>query len=109
MLELNNENFEQKVLNYTEKPVLIDFWGEKCEKCLQLMPEYEKLAEKYMEQVSFCSLNTTAYRKLAIGQRVLGLPTFIFYINGEKKEVLTPNKINSISDIEQIITEYLNA
>lgn len=106
MLELNQENFEAEVLNYNEKPVIIDFWGEKCERCRQLMPGMKELEKKYQSSIKFCELNTTEYRKLAIKERVLGLPTMIIYINGEKKEVLTPNKISSIEDVEKLIADY---
>ena len=30
MVELNKENFEAEVTNYTEKPVFVDYWGDKC-------------------------------------------------------------------------------
>ena len=38
MLELNKDNFEAEVTNYTEKPVFVDFWGDKCEICIEMMP-----------------------------------------------------------------------
>lgn len=106
MLEVNKENFEQEVANYTEKPVFVDFWGDKCERCLQLMPEVHGLAEKYGDKIKFCSLNTSQNRRLAIAQKVLGLPAMIMYVNGEKAEVLTPDKINSITDIEEMVKRF---
>ena len=53
MLEVNKENFEAEVTNYKEKPVFVDFWGDKCEVCKQLMPDVHKLEEKYGEQIKF--------------------------------------------------------
>lgn len=106
MLKLNQENFETEVLNYNEKPVFVDFWGEKCERCHELMPEVEELEKKFINSIKFCELNTTEFRKLAIKERVLGLPTMIIYVNGEKKEVLTPNKIASIEDVQRLIDAY---
>lgn len=106
MLEVNKENFEAEVTNYKEKPVFVDFWGDKCEVCKQLMPDVHKLEEKYGDQIKFCSLNTSQNRRLAIAQRVLGLPTMIMYVNGEKSEVLTPDKISSIADIEAMVKKF---
>ncbi|SKA73076.1 thioredoxin 1 [Clostridium sp. USBA 49] len=103
MIELNNENFESEVINYKEKPVFVDFWGDKCEICKNLMPEVHKLEEKYKDKIKFASLNTSAFGKLAISQRVLGLPTMIIYKNGEKYKTITPDKINSIKDVENFI------
>lgn len=106
MLEVNKENFEAEVTNYKEKPVFVDFWGDKCEVCKQLMPDVHKLEEKYGDKIKFCSLNTSQNRRLAIAQRVLGLPTMIMYVNGEKSEVLTPDKISSIVDIEAMVKRF---
>ena len=83
MIELNKENFEQEVMN-AEGPVIVDFWGTKCEPCKALMPDVERLAEQYKDKIKFCKLNTAENRRLAISQRVMGLPTFIVYKNGEK-------------------------
>lgn len=106
MIELNKENFDTEVTEYKEKPVFVDFWGDKCETCLQLMPQIKSLEEKYSDKIKFASLNINANRRLAISQRVLGLPTMVIYMDGEKKETLTPDKITSIDDVEAIIKKY---
>jgi len=105
MLELNKDNFEIEVKAYDEKPVFIDFWGEKCEACIALMPEVHKLEEKFGDKIKFCSLNTSQNRRLAIGQKVLGLPTVAVYKNGEKVETLTPDKV-SVESIENMLKKY---
>lgn len=106
MLEVNKDNFEAEVLNFAEKPVFVDYWGDKCQKCIELMPDVHKLEEKYGDKVKFCSLNTSQNRRLAIAQKVLGLPTMIVYVNGERAEVLTPDKINTVEDIENMIKRF---
>ena len=105
MIELNKENFEEEVVNCSEKPVFIDFWGDKCEVCIEMMPDIHKLSEKYNDKIKFCSLNTSQNRRLAISQKVLGLPTMAIYKDGEKVEQLTPDKV-SISSIEDLIKKY---
>jgi thioredoxin 1 len=103
MIELNKDNFDEEVLNYTEKPVFVDFWGDKCEICKELMPGVHELEHKYEDKIKFTSLNITNARRLAIGQRVLGLPTMIIYKNGEKLSTVTPDKISTIDDVESFI------
>lgn len=105
MIELNKDNFEVEVTNYKERPVFIDFWGDKCETCIALMPDVHKLEEKYGDRVKFCGLNTSQNRRLAISQKVLGLPTMAIYKNGEKVETLTPDKV-SIDSIEEMLKKY---
>ncbi|WP_407313543.1 thioredoxin family protein [Desulfosporosinus sp. SB140] len=82
MLVLTKENFEKEVLK-ADGLVLVDFWSEKCESCKALMPRVHELAEKYKEIAKFCSLDTNGNKRLAMSQKVLGLPTILFYRNGE--------------------------
>ncbi|MDV3427970.1 MAG: thioredoxin family protein [Bacillota bacterium] len=103
MIELNKENFDAEVVKYSEKPVFVDFWGDKCEICKELMPGVHGLEEKYGDKIKFASLNISSARRLAIAQRVLGLPTMIIYKNGEKADTITADKITSLNDVENFI------
>ena len=47
------------------------------------MPGVHGLEEKYADKIKFASLNIGGARRVAIGQKVLGLPTMIIYKNGE--------------------------
>jgi thioredoxin 1 len=88
MLVLDKANFNAEVLE-GEGWVLVDFWSPKCEPCKALKPHVEALAEKYGEQMKFCGLDITKARRVAIGQKVMGLPVVAFYLCGEKKAELT--------------------
>lgn len=83
MVELTKENFDSEVLQ-AEGVVFVDFWGDTCEPCLALMPEVHAFAEKNEGRAKFCSLNTNGNKRLAIAQKVMGLPTLVFYKGGEK-------------------------
>lgn len=98
MLEVSKENFEQEVLA-AEQTVLVDWWGPKCEHCLELMPDMENLAAKYQGQMKFCSVNVSGNRRLAISYQVLGLPAILFFKNGEKIDEISGQDI-TIDDIE---------
>lgn len=104
MIELTKENFEEEVLK-SEKPVFVDFWGDKCEICKQLMPGVHSLEEKFGDKIKFAGLNISTARRLAIAQRVLGLPTMIIYKGGEKASTITPDKISSLEDVDGFIKE----
>lgn len=105
MLQLDKTNFEQEVLK-AEGVVLVDFWGETCDNCLELMPHVEKLAEQYGEQVKFAKLNIKGNRRLAMSQKVMGLPSIVFYENGEKKEQLGGEGLTA-EQIEEAIKTYV--
>lgn len=83
MLELTKETFEAEVLQ-SEETVLVDFYGDGCVPCQALMPHVHALAETYGDKMKFTALNTTKARRLAIGQKILGLPVIAIYKGGEK-------------------------
>jgi len=104
LLELTKENFEAEVIR-AKKLVIVDFWSPGCAECLALMPHMEKLAEKYEGQVKFCKLNTVEERKTAIGQKVLGIPTLLFFKNGARVAQFCKNI--DLGEVEAKIREYL--
>lgn len=82
LIAITKDNYEQEV-KQSALPVLLDFWGPKCVPCMGLMPTVEELAEVYDGKIKFCKVNTAENRRLAIQLRVMSLPTFQFYKNGE--------------------------
>jgi len=105
MIAVDKNTFEEEVLK-AEGFVLVDYWSDGCEPCKALMPDVEALAEKYEGKVKFCKLNTTKARRLAISQRVLGLPTIALYKDGEKISEVTKDDANK-ANIEAMIEKYL--
>ncbi len=91
MLELDKKNFEEEVLK-AEGKVLVDFWGTTCEPCKALMPKIMEFEEKYGDKIKFTKLNISGARRLAISQKVLGLPTITIYSGGEKVQELTKDQ-----------------
>ena len=104
MIEVNKDNFENEVLQ-ASGVVMVDWWGPKCERCLELMPHVEELASKYRGQIKFCSVDTSGNRRLAIGQKVLGLPAILFYKDGQKIDEISGQEI-APEDIEAKLKHY---
>ncbi|MFI3207808.1 MAG: thioredoxin family protein [Eubacteriales bacterium] len=105
MLELTKETFAAEVLE-AEGYVFVDYYGDGCVPCQALMPVVHGFAETYGDGMKFTALNTTKARRLAIGQKILGLPVMAIYKGGEKveevvKEDATPEAI------EAMIKKYL--
>ena len=104
MVELDRKNFEEEVTNH-EGYVLVDFWGPTCEPCKALMPHVHKLAEEYGDKIKFCSLDITKARRVAIGQKVMGLPALIIYKDGEQVERVAEAEATA-SAVEEMIKKY---
>ena len=105
MLEVDKNTFEAEVLQ-AEGKVLVDYYGDGCVPCAALMPHVHGFAEVYGDKIKFCALNTTKARRLAISQKILGLPVIAIYRNGEMidsrvKEEATPESV------EEMIKKYV--
>jgi len=105
MLELTKDNFQEEVLD-AQGLVLVDYWSDGCEPCKALMPDVEALAADYDGKVVFGKLNTMKARRLAISQRVLGLPTIILYKDGEKVGEVTKDDANK-EGIKNLIEAHI--
>ena len=100
MLEVDKNTFEAEVLQAPGK-VVVDFYGDGFVPCADLMPHVHEFAEKYGATLKFCALNTTKARRLAISQKILGLPVIAVYENGEMidscvKDDATPENVEAM-------------
>ena len=105
MLELDKENFDAEVLE-AAGTVFVDFYSDGCEPCKALMPVVDGLSEKYGDKMKFTKINTMKARRLAIAQKVLGLPVMAIYKNGEKTVELVKDDCTE-ENIEKMILDNL--
>lgn len=70
------------------------------------MPHIEKMAEEYGDKVKFTSLDITKARRLAIKQKVLGLPAIIIYKDGEEVERLAESEATAEA-VEEMVKKYI--
>lgn len=105
MLELDKKTFEPEVLQ-AEGYVFVDFYGDGCVPCQALMPFVHEMADKYADKMKFTALNTTKARRVAIGQKVLGLPVMAIYNGGEKVEEVVKDDATP-ENIEAMIKKYI--
>jgi thioredoxin 1 len=106
VLEVNKDNFDTEVLECNTS-VMVDFWGPQCKPCLALMPSIEKMQEKYGNKIKIAKVNAAAgNRMLCAKLRVMGLPTFLFYKNGEEVKRISGEQITE-EDIEESIESVI--
>jgi len=106
MLAVDKDTFQVEVLE-AEDFVLVDYWNDGCEPCKALLPDIEEIAAKYEGKVKFTKLNTTGARRLAISQKVLGLPTISLYKNGLKIDEVTKDDATR-AKIEAMIEKHVS-
>ena len=105
MFDVDKDNFESEVLQFSGK-VFVDFYGDGCEPCKALAPFVHSMSDKYNENLKFVALNTTKARRLAIGQKVMGLPVMAIYENGVKIEELVKEACTETA-IEELIKKHI--
>ncbi|PJE80058.1 Thioredoxin [invertebrate metagenome] len=106
MIELGKDNFEQEIKD-CKGLAMVDFWGETCGRCMELMPDVMALSERYEDDLKFAKLNIKGNRRVAMGQGVMGLPSIVFYKDGEKIEHLSGEELDA-SQIEEAIKKHLH-
>lgn len=104
-VDASADTFDAEVLQ-SEVPVLVDFWGPQCAPCLALMPQVIELGEKHSECLKVAKIDASKNRRFCLQLRVLGLPTFLIYQNGEEVERLSGGDL-TIGDIETAIAKVI--
>ena len=105
MVIFDKDNFEEEVLK-AEGYVLVDFWSEGCVPCKALMPDVQRMSEEYEGKMKFGKLDSSKARRLAIKEKVLGLPTIVIYKDGSKIDELTKDDA-TVANIEAMIKKYV--
>lgn len=105
MIDLDKDTFEPEVLK-SEGAVFVDYCSDGCVPCQALMPFVHSMADKYGSQLKFTTLNITRARRLAIGQKIMGVPVMAIYKGGEKVEELVKDDATEEA-IEAMIKKYI--
>lgn len=105
MIELDRDNYEAETAQEGQ-PILVDFWGEKCGPCLALMPAVEKLEEEYSGKLKLAKVDAYKNRMLCARLRVLGLPTYIVYKDGNELARIT-GEDTTIDQIKSAVNSAL--
>jgi len=95
MLELDDQNFEEKVLQ-NEKLVLVDFWRPGCGPCLTMEPVIKEVAQELGDRVVVGKLNIMENPEIANTYKIPATPALIIFKNGkpiEKAVGLRPKQV----------------
>jgi len=104
LTSVTSANFELEVIK-SEKPVLVDFWAEWCGPCKALSPVLDEIASEMDGKANIVKVNVDQAQDLAQKFGIRGIPTLIFFKNGEVKSTLVGNqpKAEIVKNITSLI------
>ncbi|NOX20152.1 MAG: thioredoxin [Nitrospirae bacterium] len=83
IIEVTTSTWDQEVLK--EKGlVMVDFWAVWCGPCRMIAPTVEEIAKEYAGKLKVCKLNTDENPDIASRYKIMGIPTLMFFKDGEK-------------------------
>lgn len=86
-VKITESNFEEEVIK-SSLPVLVDFYADWCGPCKMMAPLVEELAKNYEGTCKVGKCNVDENGKLAQQYKVMSIPTFLFFKNGEAVETI---------------------
>ena len=85
VVSVTNDTFDQEVIK-ASTVVMVDFWATWCGPCKIVAPVVEELAKEYEGKAKFAKVNTDENADLSTKYNIRGIPTLIFFKDGEVKD-----------------------
>jgi thioredoxin 1 len=85
LVDIQSSDWDVEVTQ-EERPVMVEFWHQRCAGCIEMAPIIEKLPELLGESVKLVRMNlldSKENRKFAIRGGIRSTPTFVVYCKGE--------------------------
>src|SRR5512139_513725 len=83
IVEFTSATWDKEVLQ-GQGLVMIDFWAAWCGPCRIIAPTVEEIAKEYAGKVKVGKLNTDENPDVASRYKIMGIPTIMFFKDGEK-------------------------
>lgn len=97
---LHVQQGEWSPVEASDKPVFVDFWAQWCAPCRMLTPTFEKLAEKYGNEITFAKVNVDDLPEVAGKYGIRSIPTLLLLRQGTVLEqVVGTRSYNELAGI----------
>jgi thioredoxin 2 len=87
-VELADSNFAA-FISQASKPVMVDFYSPTCGPCRMLAPTIDTMAKRFLGRIIIAKLDTNSNQKTAAQFRIRGVPSLLFFNNGQLIDRLT--------------------
>lgn len=83
IINVTSQTWDSEVLK-SKGIVMVDFWAVWCGPCRMIAPTVEELAKEYEGRIKVAKLNTDENPDIASRYKIMGIPTIMFFKDGEK-------------------------
>ncbi len=83
---INDQNFDDVVLNEKTLLTLVDFWAPWCGPCRAIAPILEEIGLAFKDRVKIFKMNIDDDPNVPVKYQVRSIPTLILFFQGEKLE-----------------------
>jgi thioredoxin-like negative regulator of GroEL len=92
VIDATKENFRDLV---ADGVTLVDVWGPSCAPCFALMPDVEKIEQERAGELKVVKLEAPKARRLCMELKVLGLPAFLLFRDGDEVSRLSGGDVTA--------------
>lgn len=92
------------------KPIFTLFYADWCHYCIRFMPVFEKIANKYGDEIEFAKVNVEdpKYKKLVDEHKISGFPTVIIIDKKYDNKVIVPNSsMGNVDDLSEEVERFV--
>lgn len=87
--DLETQEQVEGIMSKEGGAVVLDFWSPTCGPCMAMADDFAHVAEQFEPgEVRFCKVNTGTHGHLAAPFNVRSVPTILFVLDGDIKDVV---------------------
>jgi thioredoxin 1 len=83
---LTEDNYDAEIASGA---IVIDFYADWCGPCKMMAPAFDEAATAFDGKIRFAKINIDEQRKLAVVNKVMSIPTLLFFKDGVLKDRVT--------------------
>ncbi|KAK9881019.1 hypothetical protein WA026_014362 [Henosepilachna vigintioctopunctata] len=105
--ELRETDFEEKIQNGLDKPLLVDFFAPWCDHCVHFETVFRKVAKEFEGYINCVQVNCQTEKPLCRNLQIDAYPTVMLYISNIKRyEISARNVEDIIRKVTLLVDHY---